>query len=362
LRHRCHYTGCAPRVPLEVVVELEVGRRQDRLDLIGPPEAHDRAVHGRVAKRPRDRHRTRRGAVALSDALQPLDELEAPREVRLPEALAAPAPVVVRQPLDPLARHLPGQHPGGHRRVDDHADPLALAERQDLVLDLTVEQRVRRLQRLDRRDRLGAAQLPDREVRGADVTDEAFVLQLGEGRPALLELLVRDREVDLVEVDRLDAEAAQAGLALASERVAPQRLQGRAVRAFRLAALREDERPLVEARDRAADDLLRVAEPVLRGRVDPVDAELKRAVDRGDRLLVVLLAPAPVVLGAADRPGAEADPADLQPGAAELGRPHTAAAIEPAKARRSWTKSASKASVGESWNSSNRRHVSRTSS
>src|SRR4029079_3217932 len=118
-------------------------------------------------------------------------------------------------------------------------------------------------QGLDRRDRLRAAQLLDREVGGADVTDEAFVLQLGEGRPALLELLVRDREVDLVEVDRLDPEAAQAGLALASERVAPQRLQGRAVRAFRLAPLREDERPLVEARDRAADALLRVAQPVL---------------------------------------------------------------------------------------------------
>src|SRR5205085_11882571 len=128
--------------------------------------------------------------------------------------------------------------------------------------------------------------------------------------------------MDLVEVDRVDREPAQARLALTQQRVALQGLHGRAVRAFGLAALGEDERPLVEAGERAADDLLGVAEAVLGGGVDPVDAELERAVDGGDRLVVVLLAPAPVVLRAADRPGAEADAADLEAGAAKLGRPH----------------------------------------
>ncbi|HZE29729.1 MAG TPA: hypothetical protein VE055_06485, partial [Gaiellaceae bacterium] len=93
---------------------------------------------------------------------------------------------------------------------------------------------------------------------------EALFLQLDEGRPALLDLLVRDRPVDLVEVDCLDAQPPQARLALALQRVTLQRLHSRAVRAFGLAALGEDERPPVEARERAADDLLRVTEAVLR--------------------------------------------------------------------------------------------------
>jgi hypothetical protein len=113
--------------------------------------------------------------------------------------------------------------------------------------------------------------------------------------------------VDLVEVDRVEPEAREAALDLSPERVAVQALQRRPVRAFRLPALGEDERPLVEAGDRAADDLLGVAEAVLGRRVDPVDAELERAMDRGDRVVVVLVAPTPVVLRAAERPGAETD-------------------------------------------------------
>jgi hypothetical protein len=73
---------------------------------------------------------------------------------------------------------------------------------------------------------------------------------------------------------------------------------------------------LGEARERAADDLLRVPEAVLRSRVDPIDAELERVVDRSDRVLVVLRAPAPVVACASERPGTEADAADLEPGVA----------------------------------------------
>ena len=143
-----------------------------------------------------------------------------PRELRLLEALAVLAPVVLGQALDPLARHRAGQQAGAHRRVDDHADPLALGEGQDLLLDLARDQRVRRLQRLDRRDLLDPPQLLDVEVRDADVADEAFLLQLGERRPALLDLLVGDRPVDLVEVDRVDSEPREAPLELAPQRVA----------------------------------------------------------------------------------------------------------------------------------------------
>src|SRR5665213_1286918 len=62
-----------------------------------------------------------------------------------------------------------------------------------------------------------------------------------------------------------------------------------------------------------------MAEPVGGCGVDPVDPVLEGAVDRGDRLLVVLGAPAELPATAADRPGAEADPGDLESGAAKLG-------------------------------------------
>ena len=96
------------------------------------------------------------------------------REQRLLEARVVLAPVVVRQARDPLAGHRAGEQPGAHRRVDDDADALALGEGQDLRLDLARDQRVRRLEGLDRRDRLRAAQLRDVEVRDADVADEAL--------------------------------------------------------------------------------------------------------------------------------------------------------------------------------------------
>ena len=74
-------------------------------------------------------------------------------------------------------------------------------------------------------------------------------------------------------------------------------------------------------------------------------------------------APAPVVLRRRRSPRRRSRRGVIsRPGAAELGRPHAATATEPAKARRSWTNSASSARAGESWNSSKRRQVSRTSS
>ena len=87
----------------------------------------------------------------------------------------------------------PRQQTRAHRRVDDHADPLALGERQDLVLDLARDQRVRRLQSLHRRDLLDPAQLLDVEVRHADVAHQPLLLQLGQRRPALLDVRPRGR-------------------------------------------------------------------------------------------------------------------------------------------------------------------------
>jgi hypothetical protein len=56
------------------------------------------------------------------------------------------------------------------------------------------------------------------------VPGEALVLELDERGPAFLGLLVRDRPMDLVKVDRVDAEAREAAFELAPERVALQAL------------------------------------------------------------------------------------------------------------------------------------------
>jgi hypothetical protein len=94
-----------------LLAELEVGCRDDRVDLIRPAEACDRPVDPRVAERPGDRDRAGRDAELLGDLPQALDEPEVARELRLAVALAAPAPVILGQGLDPLARHRPGQQP-----------------------------------------------------------------------------------------------------------------------------------------------------------------------------------------------------------------------------------------------------------
>src|SRR5439155_20705824 len=101
----------------------------------------------------------------------------------------------------------------------------------------------------------------------ADVAHEPFLLQLGEGRPALLDLLVRDRPVNLVEVDRRHAEPGEAPFDFAPERVALEALHGRSPRAFGLPALREHVWTLGKSRERATDDLLGVPEAGLRSRI-----------------------------------------------------------------------------------------------
>jgi hypothetical protein len=109
--------------------------------------------------------------------------------LRLGEAPVLLAPVIVRQRRDPIAGHPARQQPGSHRRVDDHADPLAFGERQDLALGLARDERVLRLERLDRRELLDATKLRDVEVRDADVSDEALLLELRQSGPALLDVL-----------------------------------------------------------------------------------------------------------------------------------------------------------------------------
>ena len=66
--------------------ELEARRAEDRVDLVGPAEADDRAIDGRVAQRPRDRDRPRRRVVALRDGRQALAPAPGAVRARAPES------------------------------------------------------------------------------------------------------------------------------------------------------------------------------------------------------------------------------------------------------------------------------------
>ena len=110
--------------------------------------------------------------------------------------------------------------------------------------------------------------------------------------------------MDLVEINRLDAQAPQAGLAFATHAGGAEAFADLALVVPHPAALGEDVRPVPHAVQGAGDDLLGMPEAVDRGGVDPVDAGVEGLVDRRDAVAVVLAAPAEGPTAAADGPGA----------------------------------------------------------
>jgi len=149
----------------------------------------------------------------------------------------------------------------------------------------------------------------DRKVRDANRADLAGPEQLG-ARGSGLGNWLRRGPVQLIEIDALDAQPAQARVALGPHFRAARGL-ARGVAVLAEAEFREHERaPRGRQRlHRAADDFLRPARSVDRRRVDPVDAVIDRGVNGRDAGGVVLPA-APHV--AADGPRAHANFGDLE--------------------------------------------------
>src|SRR5437870_1965669 len=65
---------------------------------------------------------------------------------------------------------------------------------------------------------------------------------------------------------------------------------------------------------RKRDDFLGVAHSINGGRVDPVNAELERAMNRSDGRLVILLTPTKLPTGSTNSPGTKANWCDEQIG------------------------------------------------
>ena len=119
--------------------------------------------------------------------------------------------------------------------------------------------------------------------------------------------------MDLVKVDGVHLESAQAVFAFLADRRLAQDGAHLALLAPHLTALREHVRPLaLPLRQRPRDHLLRATQPVDGRGIDPVDAEIERGVDGSHRVVVLLAAPAELPVAATDGPGAEADGSDVE--------------------------------------------------
>ena len=125
------------------------------------------------------------------------------------------------------------------------------------------------------------------------------------------------RMMELIQVNRLDAQTAKRCFALLPDRLGAQVPAGKrhSVRprpAF--SALREDQRSIRggDPGERASHHLLRVAVAVDGGSVDPVDAERHSMPERGDRCRVILGTPRERPAASAHRPSTSAHRSDIE--------------------------------------------------
>ena len=146
---------------------------------------------------------------------------------------------------------------------------------------------------------------------------------LRQGFPTFFDFAFGIRPVDLVEIDDIHLKAAQARLQLVADGITLQAAMNLILGLPEFPApdhraLGEDVWLLLSAFERTSHHFFRVAKPVDRCRIDPVDAKVEGALDRGDRIVVVLRTPAKLPVAAADGPGAKTDGGDLQVRIAKL--------------------------------------------
>ena len=170
-----------------ILVEVKVAGTHDSLCLLRIAGADDGSGHGGMAQRPGDCDFTDRTVVSIRHRTQTLDQRQIVRNIRFRKVGMPPPPVVRGQTGRALASHSAGQQTGSHRGINDDANALTQAVGQNLVFDLTVYQRIPRLQRSYGRYGLGTAELLNREVRDSNPAYLAFALQVGECRPSFFQ-------------------------------------------------------------------------------------------------------------------------------------------------------------------------------
>jgi hypothetical protein len=251
------------------------------LHLLRPRRAGDHAGYVRLAHQPADREVDHRVPAHLREAAQLLEHVEVGVSKNALRSIAPERQArALRQRLATLV--LPGEKAARQREVRQHAKPELLARRHELALDPPVEQVVLVLSRRVRRqapvprDPGGVGDLPAAEVGAADVPHLARAHDVVERAQRLLLRRARVREVELVEVDVVGAETAQARVD-GIEDVSPRRARHQRSVAHRPAELGADDGALPLALQRLSEELLRPAASAVDVRgVEQRDAEVER--------------------------------------------------------------------------------------
>ncbi len=259
----------------------------------------------------------------LSQQGQLLDRLEL-GDVRRPAQVepARDAGAAVRHRRFDALAVAAGQPPAGQRAPRDHRQAVALRYRQDLPLDAPGQDRVGRLLG---HDALTPAALGDPlplddvrrlEGRRPDIADLSLVDEVAESAEGLVEVGARFGAVDLVEVDPVGPQPAQAVLDLEGDPPPGVAAVVGPVTHHPVELRREHHLVAAATGEGPADDLLGLALRVdVRG-VDDVDARVERAVNDRDALVMVGIAPG------AEHHGPECQRTDLDSGASERAKRH----------------------------------------
>ncbi len=192
-----------------------------------------------------------------------------------------------------------------HGGIIDNADVVLLAEWQNRRLDRAIQHGVGRLVRGNGGNLHDTLHLFHAEVRDANPTNLALLLQVGHHTPGLFDLLIRFRPVHLVEVDGIHREATKAVFRFAANVL--QAIGDFALLIPHQAALGEDVWLVRSRLECACDDLLGMSQAIHGRGVNPVDAEFKRFMNRGDGIVIVLGSPGKLPVATADCPGTEPD-------------------------------------------------------
>ena len=240
-------------------------------------------------EQPRDGELAGRDALLGSDLLHALDEVEVALEVLALEARVGPAEVVLGEIVG--RRDLAGEEAAPERAVGDEADAELADRREDLVLGVARPERVLGLKRADRVDLMRA---PDRAggcLGEAQVAHLALLDELLHRAHRLLDRRVRVHAVLVVEIDVVDAQAAERSVARLMHVLGiAAHAQPLAVRPPHVAELGGEHHLVAATSDGATHELLVRERAVHVGRVEEVHAQLERSLDRRDRLRLVALA------------------------------------------------------------------------